>query len=284
MTTHPQSGGEYRGNFVIRQSGYNRSHQDSDMNASLGQPMAQQDLEIAALQEDAFDAAMLLGRQIDLPVSREEIGSLLQDLLDEGSQRFAAFRARLVARPGTEATPEQQREMRQFGELSLRMRRSAAALGWLPPKASPTYELPPDMRPSADGDWERAVRDRFTPGTASGARNICWFDTLAQLSLDESRDLGGDMEQVKRVADELRRAADELGLTDQGAMADDDHGALQLIAHSLGLQVHVFLRMPDGRLVLSELESVGAPEDDAVHVYSDQTHFTPLWPTWSKEG
>ena len=123
----------------------------------------------------------------------------------------------------------------------------------------------------------------FTPGTASGARNICWFDTLAQLALDESRDLMGDMQPVDALAAELRATADRLGLTEAGAMADDDHGALQLIAHSLGLQVHVFLRQPGGEVALSPLQSVGAPDGRPVHVYSDDIHFTPMWPAWGPD-
>jgi hypothetical protein len=244
---------------------------------------AAQDVQLAALQEDALDAALLLGRRIDVPLPREQVAPLLQALLDEGSDRFDAFRARLSADPGLQATPEQRQEMRQFGELSLRLRRSAAALGWLPAQALPTAALPAGVHPPADGDWERPVRALFTPGTASGARNICWFDTLAQLALDESRDLMGDMQPVDALAADLRATADRLGLTEAGAMADDDHGALQLIAHSLGLQVHVFLRQPGGELVLSPLQSVGAPDGKPVHVYSDDTHFEPLWPAWAQE-
>jgi hypothetical protein len=236
--------------------------------------------QIQALQEDALDAAMLLDRQVDFPVPREEIGPLLQGLLDEGARRFDAFRAQLDANPDARATPEQQDEMRQLGELGLRLRRSAAALGWLPSQAAPTAALPAGVSPPADGNWERPMRDLFIPGTASGARNICWFDTLAQLALDQSRDLGGDMRPVDELAADLRETADRLGLTEAGAMADDDHGALQLIAHSLGLQVHVFLRQPDGQVALSALQSVGALEDRPVHVYSDDTHFEPMWPAW----
>jgi hypothetical protein len=239
--------------------------------------------QIQALQEDALDAAMLLDRQVDFPVPREEIGPLLQGLLDEGARRFDAFRARLDANPDARATPEQQDEMRQLGELGLRLRRSAAALGWLPRQAAPTAALPAGVSPPADGNWERPMRDLFIPGTASGARNICWFDTLAQLALDQSRDLGGDMRPVDELAAELRETADRLGLTEAGAMADDDHGALQLIAHALGLQVHVFLRQPDGQVALSPLQSVGALEDRPVHVYSDDTHFEPMWPAWEQE-
>ena len=244
---------------------------------------AAQPMQAAALQEDALDAALLLGRRINVPLAPEQVAPLLQALLDEGSDRFDAFRARLAADPRLQATPEQRQEMRQFGELSLRLRRSAAALGWLPAQASPTAALPAGVRPPTDGDWERPVRALFTPGTASGDRNICWFDTLAQLALDESRDLMGDMQPVDALAAELRATADRLGLTETGAMADDDHGALQLIAHSLGLQVHVFLRQPDGQLALSPMQSVGAPDDQPVYVYSDDTHFEPLWPTWAQE-
>jgi hypothetical protein len=249
------------------------------------QPMAvpQDDLQVAALQEDALDAALLLGRRIELPVSPGQVGPLLQGLLDEGSRRFYAFRARLAADPGAQPTPQQRQDMRQLGELSLRLRRSAAALGWLPAQASPTAALPAGVRPPEDGDWEQPLRSLFTPGSASGARNICWFDTLAQLALDESRDLMGDMQPVDALAAELRATADRLGLTQAGAMADDDHGALQLIAHSLGLQVHVFLRQPDGEVVLSSLQSVGAPDGKPVHVYSDDTHFTPMWPAWGPD-
>jgi hypothetical protein len=253
--------------------------------AAIPQPIAvpQDDLQLAALQEDALDAALLLGRRIELPVSAGQVAPLLQGLLDEGRRRFDAFRAELAAHPDAQATPQQRLEMRQLGELSLRLRRSAAALGWLPAQASPTAALPAGVRPPADGDWERPVRSLFTPGSASGARNICWFDTLAQLALDESRDLGGDMQPVEALAAELRQAADRLGLTEAGAMADDDHGALQLIAHALGLQVHVFLRQPDGQLVLSPLQSVGAPDGKPVFVHSDDTHFEPLWPAWAQD-
>jgi hypothetical protein len=240
---------------------------------------AAQDIQIAALQEDALDAALLLDRHIDVPMPREQVAPLLRGLLDEGSRRFDAFRAQPDARP----TPEQRQEMRQLGELSLRLRRSAAALGWLPRQAAPTAALPAGVRPPADGNWERPMRELFIPGTASGARNICWFDTLAQLALDQSRDLGGDMEPVDALAAELRDAADRLGLTEAGAMADDDHGALQLIAHALGVQVHVFLRQPGGDVALSPLQSVGAPDGNPVHVYSDDAHFEPLWPAWEQD-
>jgi hypothetical protein len=91
------------------------------------------------------------------------------------------------------------------------------------------------------------------------------------------------MRPVEELAAELRETADRLGLTEAGAMADDDHGALQLIAHALGLQVHVFLRQPDGQVALSPLQSVGALEDRPVHVYSDDTHFEPMWPAWEQE-
>jgi hypothetical protein len=245
---------------------------------------AAHDVQMAALQEDALDAALLLGRRIDVPLPREQVAPLLQALLDEGSERFDAFRARLAADPRLQPTPEQQQEMRQFGELSLRLRRSAAALGLLPAQALPTAALPAGFKPPADGNWERPMLSLFTPGTASGARNICWFDTLAQLALDESRDLMGDMQPVDALAAELRATADRLGLTEAGAMADDDHGALQLIAHSLGLQVHVFLRQPSGEVALSPLQSVGAPDGKPVHVYSDDIHFTPMWPAWGPDG
>jgi hypothetical protein len=244
---------------------------------------AAQDIQVAALQEDALDAALLLGRHIDVPVPREQVAPLLQGLLDEGARRFDAFRARLAAHPGAQATPAQRDEMRQLGELGLRLRRSAAALGWLPAQASPTAALPAGFSPPADGDWERPMRELFNPGSASGARNICWFDTLAQLALEESRGLGGDMQPVDELAAELRETADRLGLTEAGAMADDDHGALQLIAHALGVQVHVFLRQPDGQVALSPLQSAGALEDRPVHVYSDDTHFEPLWPAFAQE-
>ena len=251
--------------------------------AGLGRPIAaERETEIAALQEHALDAVMLLNRQVEFPVPREKIGPLLQGLLDEGRRRFDEFRAQMATHPGAQATSEQRQEMRQLGELSLRVRRSAGALGWLPTRASPTAALPPGFRWPADADWARPMRELFTPGSASGARNICWFDTLAQLALDESRDLGGDMRLVESLAAELRAASDRLGLTEAGAMADDDHGALQLIAHALGVQVHVFLRLPDGRLTLSELASVGAPGDKPVYVYSDDTHFEPLWPAWAQ--
>jgi hypothetical protein len=243
---------------------------------------AAQHLQVAALQEDALDAALLLHRHVDVPVQQEQVTPLLQGLLDEGSRRFDAFRAQLATQPDARATPEQRQEMRQLGELSLRLRRSAAALGWLPAQASPTAALPV-FSPPADGNWERPMRDLFISGTASGARNICWFDTLAQLALDQSRDLGGDTQPVDELAAELRETADRMGLTEAGAMADDDHGALQLIAHSLGLQVHVFLRQPDGEVVLSPLQSVGAPGGNPVYVYSDDTHFEPLWPAWEQE-
>jgi hypothetical protein len=255
-----------------------------------GQPVAarqaidaQQEIQIEALQEDALDAATLLGRQVDFPVPREQIAPLLQGLLDEGRRRFDDFRAQLAADPEAQATPEQRQAMREIGELSLRIRRSVSELGWLPAQALPTAALPAGVQPPADGDWERPMRALFTPGTASGARNICWFDTLAQLALDESRDLMGDMQPVDALAAELRATADRLGLTEAGAMADDDHGALQLIAHALGVQVHVFLRQPDGQLALSPLQSVGAPDGDPVFVYSDDTHFEPLWPAWAQE-
>jgi hypothetical protein len=244
---------------------------------------AAQDIQVAALQEDALDAALLLGRHVDVPVPQEQVAPLLQGLLDEGSRRFDAFRAQLAAHPNARPTSEQQQEMRQLGELSLRLRRSAAALGWLPRQAAPTAALPAGVRPPADGNWERPMRDLFIPGTASGARNICWFDTLAQLALDQSRDLGGDMQPVDALAAELRETADRLGLTEAGAMADDDHGALQLIAHALGVQVHVFLRQPGGDVALSPLQSVGAPDGNPVHVYSDDTHFEPLWPAWEQD-
>jgi hypothetical protein len=244
---------------------------------------AAQDIQVAALQEDALDAALLLGRHVDVPVPQEQVTPLLRGLLDEGSRRFDAFRAQLAAHQDARPTSEQQQEMRQLGELSLRLRRSAAALGWLPRQAAPTAALPAGVSPPADGNWERPMRELFIPGTASGARNICWFDTLAQLALDQSRDLGGDMRPVDELAAELRDAADRLGLTEAGAMADDDHGALQLIAHALGVQVHVFLRQPDGQVALSPLQSVGAPDGNPVHVYSDDTHFEPLWPAWEQD-
>ena len=251
--------------------------------AAAASPAEANETQIQALQEDALDAAMLLGRQVDFPVPREEIAPLLQGLLDEGARRFDDFRAQLAAHPGAQATPQQRQDMRQLGELSLRLRRSAAELGWLPARALPTAALPAGFSPPADGDWERPMHEHFMAGSASGARNICWFDTLAQLALDESRDLGGDMRPVDALAAELRKAADRLGLTEAGAMADDDHGALQLIAHALGVQVHVFLRQPDGEVVLSPLQSVGAPDGNPVFVYSDDTHFEPLWPAWEQE-
>jgi hypothetical protein len=49
------------------------------------------------------------------------------------------------------------------------------------------------------------------------------------------------------------------------------------------LLVHVFLRQPGGEVALSPLQSVGAPDGNPVHVYSDDTHFEPLWPAWEPD-
>ena len=60
--------------------------------------------------------------------------------------------------------------------------------------------------------------------------------------------------------------------------------SLRAKSHShVDLQGHVFLRQPGGEVVLSPLQSVGAPDGKPVHVYSDDIHFTPMWPAWGPD-
>jgi hypothetical protein len=262
--------------------------------------------QVEALQADTLDAWRLLAplgvplpRDIALtpgqigqmlPVSSQQIRQVgqaqvqqaLATLMDEGSRRFGDFIARLRAQPGVQASPEEKIAMAELGRHSATLRHSAAILGWLPPQASPTHPLPARVAPP-DGDWRARAQQLFIRGSASGAGNICWFDTMAQLSLDQARDLGGDHRAVKTLARSLREASDRLGLSVAGEQFDDAGGAMHLIARFLRVQVHSFRSHPsDGSVGLVAAQSIGSPTDRPVYLHTDDQHFEPMWPNWAQ--
>jgi len=260
--------------------------------------------QVEALKVDTLDAWRLLAplgvplpRDIALtpgqigqmlPISSEQtrqvgeaqVQQALQALMDEGSGRFGDFMARLRARPGVQPASEEKIVLAEISRQSAMLRHSAAVLGWLPPQSSPAHPLPPHEPPS-DGDWRMQAQQLFIRGSASGAGNICWFDTLAQLSLDQARDFGGDHNAVKEFARSLRQASDLLGLSAPGEQFDDVRGTMHLIARFLRVQVHAFRSHPeDGSVGLFAAQSIGSPTDRPVYLHTDDKHFEPMWPNW----
>lgn len=260
--------------------------------------------QVQALKVDTLDAWRLLGplgvplprdipltpRQTEqmLPTSaaqasligQVQVRQALQALMDEGSRRFGDFMAQLETHPGAQPAPEDRIVLEEISRQSAMLRHSAAVLGWLPPQASPTHPFPPDA-PWPEGDARAQAGQLFTRGSASGAGNICWFDTLAQLSLGQRRGLGGDIQVVTEFSRNLRQASDRLGLSDAGDQFDDVRGSMHLIARFLGVQVHAFRSEPDGGVGLHAAQSIGSPTDRPVYLRTDDTHFEPMWPNWA---
>lgn len=201
-------------------------------------------------------------RWVDL--GEAQVQQALQALMDEGSRRFGDFMARLQAQPGAQPAPEEKLVLEEISRQSAMLWHSAAVLGWLPPQASPTHPLAPHA-PPPDGDWRMQAQQLFVRGSVAGAGNICWFDTLAQLSLDQARDLGRDHNAVKVLARSLRQVSDLLGLSAVGEQFDDAGGTMHLIARFLRVQVHAFRSHPeDGSVGLFAAQSIGSPTDRPV--------------------
>ncbi|HET9645243.1 MAG TPA: hypothetical protein VFP68_18230 [Burkholderiaceae bacterium] len=266
-----------RGASSSRTSGAAFSRASTNRLSSL---IMQRDAELSVLQDRALDTANLLNRTISVPTPKEEVLQLLQELMDEGArgiERHLAVQSAQTAQP----TTEERDRVLQIAQLAHQMRRSLALLDWLPVAASPTAPLPPGCVPVPAPDWTGLARQMFTRGTALGDRNLCWFDSLAQLASGQRREGGGDMRAVDRRVEELSSACATLGLHQIGEMANDDSGLLHLLARLLRVQVHILYRGHDGGLSLSPLISVGSPNDRPVYVYNDYFHFEPMWPKWS---
>jgi hypothetical protein len=240
--------------------------------------------ELQGLQSHAVEAHLLLSRlgvavSEELPVGMAATQQVLEQLIDEGSHRFAHFMRRLDAQHDLKPSPAERSELAQIGRQAAALRRSAALLGWLPAQASPTQPLPQDRGPPGVV-WSVAQTEAlFARGNASGVGNNCWFDAVAQLSLNRPR-AGGDDARIEQLAQRVRRASDRLGFSGTGEMFDDANGQMHVIARAMGVQVHAFNQLPDGALRLSPLESVGAPQSRPVYIRSDDVHFEPMWPTW----
>ncbi|KQV81162.1 hypothetical protein [Rhizobacter sp. Root1221] len=240
--------------------------------------------ELQALETRAAEAYLLLAGlgvavSSDPPVGTAATQQVLQQLVDEGSRRYGDFMRRLDGQADLEPTQAERSELAQIGTLAAALRRSAAHLGWLPPEASPMQALPQESRQAGVVWSESQAQALFTRGSASGVGNNCWFDAVAQLSLNQARGEGDDA-RIERLAQRLRRAADRLGLVGTGEMFEDTHGQMHAIARALGVQVHAFGQLPDGALRLSPLESVGAPRSRSVYIRISGAHFEPMWPTW----
>lgn len=246
--------------------------------APLGVPLPRD----IALTPAQIGQMLPISSQQTRQVGEAQVQQALQALMDEGSRRFGDFMARQREQPGVQPAPEEKIVLAEISRQSAMLRHSAAVLGWLPPQASPTHPLPPHEPPS-DGDWRVQAQQLFIRGSASGAGNICWFDTLAQLSLDQARDLGGDHYAVKVLARSLRQASDLLGLSSTGEQFDDAGGAMHLIARFLRVQVHAFRSHPeDGSVGLFAAQSIGSPTDRPVYLHTDDNHFEPMWPNWEQ--
>jgi hypothetical protein len=240
----------------------------------------QRERDLQELHRQAEEACRVLrsigvALPFEVPVGREQTQQVLQQLLDEGARRFKRFVRQLERSSAAQPDAVQTRVLGQIGEHCATLRRSSVHVGWLPETSAPGHSLPADCLP--DGEvWTTVQQESvFSKGSASGTRNICWFDSIAQLKLGKPRGQG-ETELVEHLALRLRQAADALGLSREGEMFDDDNGAMHLIARALNLQVHTFRRQPDG-LRLTALQSVGSPDDPAVFLWSDDVHFVPMW-------
>lgn len=243
--------------------------------ASLGLPLPP-DIPLTPAQvERMLPASEAQMQQIGQP----QVQQALQALMDESGRRFGAFMARLEAQPDARPEPQENLLLSEISRQGAMLRHSAAVFGWLPPQASPTGPLPLAQVPT-NGDWLVQVEQLFMRGSASGGGNICWFDTLAQLHLDEARGLGGDHDAVDELARNLRRASDLLGLSKAGEPVDDIRGTMHPIACFLGVQIHAFRHQPDGSVRLTSAQTIGAPTAAPVYLYTEDNHFEPMWPRW----
>jgi hypothetical protein len=263
------------------------------LSADLGDPLQetvmsktvlQREIEVRQLRAQAGKAIELL-RELGatLPfdpvvdngaLNAQQVRQVLQSLLDEGSTRFRRFVRRLERDPSAQPQRTMAEEIQRIGLHYVPLRRSAAALGRLPDESHPAHALP--VR--APGEvWDRQQVERvFRRGEASGARNVCWFDSLAQLALGTPRGEGSEA-LVEHLALRLRHASDRLGLSREGEMVDDDNGGLHVIAATLQLQVHTFRTQPDETLRLTPLQSIGSPSRRGVYLECNDVHFVPLW-------
>ncbi|HET9641840.1 MAG TPA: hypothetical protein VFP68_00420 [Burkholderiaceae bacterium] len=246
------------------------------MNTTVGR----RENDVRQLHEQAEQAVQLLQSQgvnlpFAVPIGKDQTQQVLQALLDLGAGLFKRSVRRLER--DSQAQPEQGQAalVQDINVRSAQLRRSSAMLGWLPPQGSPTHALRGVRLPQGP-IWHPEHEQRaFSRGRASGTRNICWFDSIAQLTLGKRRGQGSD-HLVDHLALRLRQAADRLGLSAEGAMFDDRQAALHVIARAMKLQVHTF-QLLDGDLYLTPLQSVGSPTDPAVYLLCDDVHFVPMW-------
>lgn len=247
-----------------------------------------------ALQRMEAQAAQALAVLHALGVDstgKESIPAILDSLEQEGVKRFNDFLLRLQADASLTASPEQKQAVQDLSESYRELRESARMLGRLEGAAvaSPQQHLADPTRvevvPGAE-IWQTAARDElFQRGRASGNKNICWFDTMAQLSSGmDRRDSVLTGALLDEHAAHVREAADRLGLTRPGQMVDFDSGAMHLLATHFGLKVHAFQELGDGLLQLSSANIAGPATGRPVYIHNDQRHFEPLWPKFEVEA
>jgi hypothetical protein len=204
------------------------------------------------------------------------VQQVLHGLLEAGRRRFRGVVRQLERGIGSGPSPDVANEVREIATQAGVLRRSLAQAGWLQQQGRPAHGLPAAAVPPGEV-WTASQAQRlFKRGEASGRGNACWFDSLAQLKLQRPRGADGGQPLVDHLAQRLRQAADRLGLSREGEMFEDDNGAMHVIARALELQVHTFRQQGEG-LGLSALQSVGSPDDPAVYVHCDDTHFVPMW-------
>jgi len=244
-------------------------------------PLGPGDAQIVALHQAAEAGVALLRRlgaapAFDVPVGREQVQQLLDGLLEAGRRRFRGVVRELERETDFRPSPTVANAVREIAAQAGVLRRSLAQTGWLQERGRPAHGLPAAAVPPGEF-WTASQAQRlFTRGEASGRGNACWFDSVAQLKLQRPRGADGKQPLVDHLAQRLRQAADRLGQSSEGEMFDDDNGAMHVIARALELQVHTFRQQGEG-LGLSALQSVGSPDDPAVYLHCDDTHFVPMW-------
>jgi hypothetical protein len=251
-------------------------------------PLSPGDAQIVALHQAAETGVALLRRlgaapAFDVPVGQEQVQQVLHGLLEAGRRRFRGVVRQLERETDFRPSPAVANDVREIAAQAGVLRRSLAQAGWLQEEGRPAHGLPAAAVPPGEV-WTASQAQRlFKRGEASGRGNACWFDSLAQLKLQRPRGADGGQPLVDHLAQRVRQAADRLGLSRDGEMFEDDNGAMHVIARALELQVHTFRQQGEG-LGLSALQSVGSPDDPAVYLHCDDTHFVPMWPRTDEPG
>jgi hypothetical protein len=227
------------------------------------------------LDAPASDTGISASNERRLGFMLEQARGLADELSKWGKELFDTLLATL--KKNTEAEPtEAVRNLAQaIAHASNSLRRATFPLGGL---IQP--QLPAGFPPKGSDLTMEDITNHFKIGEASGAGNNCWFNTVAQLKMGESKRI-----EAESWAELVRKTSNLLGLSTPDTMYDYEHGTMDILTHFFGLNVQPF-RKSKGVVTFDTFNIAGPSnpsagrQDNVVYILCDYDngHFVPLWP------